>query len=347
MRRIWVGLNTCLLVACSIFTPSIVKLKPEVETATLTVPAPVGTSAVLPHPTATAPALGTIENPIILALAPSSVVEGKRVEAGKDFADLLTDETGYAFVVVVPESFNRLIDALGQGNAHIVFLSPYAYAYAFEQGLVEAVFASVRSGEKLYGAQFIARTDAGFESYFNAASGQNLTDAGPALAQFNEKKPCWSDQVSPSGYVIPAGVLTLNGIITRPAAFLQGQPAVVRAVYAEGICDFGATYIDARTFPTVQEAYPDVEEKVSVIWQVPPVIPYENLSLSASLPPETILGLNEAIYRISGRQAGRTILLDAYGVGDWEPVSDPFYELFREYLKASGVDVLRLMDSEP
>ena len=164
-------MNTYFVIACSVLSPSAVKLAPGVETATLTVPAPVGTSAVLPHPTATAPALGTIENPLILALVPSSAAEGRRVEAGKDLAELLAEETGYAFVVVVPKSYARLADALGQGNAHIAFLSPYAYAYAFENGYIVAAFASVRSGDKLYGAQFIARTDAGFESFFDSATG--------------------------------------------------------------------------------------------------------------------------------------------------------------------------------
>ena len=344
MRCIWIGLNTLLLIACSILSPSAVNLTPGVETATLTVPAPIGTSAVLPRPTATAPALGTIENPLILALAPSSAAEGRRVEAGKDLAELLAEETGYDFVVVVPESHDRLVDALGQGNAHIAFLSPYAYAYAFEKGYIVAAFASVRSGEKLYGAQFIARTDAGFESFFDSATGQNLGDASIALAQFNEKKPCWSDQVSPSGYVVPAGVLALNGVGTRPAAFLQGQPAVVRAVYAGGICDFGATYIDARTFPTVREAYPDVLEQVKIIWQVPAVIPYEVLSLASSLPPEIASSLQEALFVITGMQTGRALLYEAYDVGDWEPVSDVFYQPFRNYLEASGVDLVILIE---
>jgi phosphonate transport system substrate-binding protein len=344
MRNIWIGINTLLLIACNLMNPSAVNSTPGVGAASLTVPAPIGTSAVLPYPTSTPPALGASENPLILALAPSIVASGQRVEAGKDLADLLAEETGYAFVVVVPETYARLVEALGQGNAHIAFLSPYAYAYAYAQGNAEAAFVSARSGEKLYGAQFIARTDSGFESYFDADTGQNLAEAAPALAQFNEKKPCWSDQVSPSGYVVPAGVLALNGVDTRPAAFLQGQPAVVRAVYAGGICDFGATYIDARTFPTVREAYPDVLEQVEIIWQVPSVIPYEVLALASSLPPEIKSGLQEALFSISGSQAGRALLYEAYGVGDWEPVSDLFYQPFRNYLEASGIDLVSLID---
>ena len=74
-------------------------------------------------------------------------------------------------------------------------------------------------------------------------------DAAVALAQFADKKPCWSDETSASGYVIPLGYLNANQIVTKPAAFVQGHPTVVRSLYATGICDFGATYVDARKFP--------------------------------------------------------------------------------------------------
>jgi len=347
MKTIYLSFISLWVVACSFPGLSVAPSVPGTGTPDQTHAIQVGATAEIPRPTPTAPALGTVENPMILALAPASTVDGRRVAAGKAFADLLTEETGFTFVVVVPESYAKLVEALGQGNAHIAPLSPYAYAYAYDLGYATAAFASLKSGEKLYGAQFIARTDAGFEFYFDAATGENTAEAASALIQFNEKKPCWADKISPSGYIIPAGVLASSGVVTRPAAFLQGQPAVVRAVYAGGICDFGATYVDARSFPTVRESYPDALEKVGIVWQIPPVIPYSIMALATGLPAETSLGLQEAIFRISGRQAGREILAAAYGVGDWEPVSDPFYEPFRVYLKAAGQEWIEILDYEP
>ena len=344
MKIIYLSFISLWVVACSFPGLSIVPSISGTGTPDQIQAIPVGATAEVPYPTPTAPVLGTVENPMILALAPASNVDGGRISAGKAFADLLTEETGFTFVVVVPESYSRLVEALGQGNAHIALLSPYAYAYAYELGYATAAFASLKSGEKLYGAQFIARTDAGFAFYFDSAAGRNTAEAASALVQFNEKKPCWADQISPSGYIIPAGVLASSGVVTRPAAFLQGQPAVVRAVYAGGICDFGATYVDARSFPTVREAYPDVLEKVGIVWQIPPVIPYSILSLATGLPAETSASLQKAIFRISGRQAGREILMAAYGMGDWEPVSDPFYEPFRVYLRAAGLEWIEILE---
>ncbi len=194
-------------------------------------------------------------------------------------------------------------------------------------------------GEKAYGAQFIARTDAGFKSYFNALRDENTADATIALSQFSDKKPCWPDEVSLSGYAIPSGILAQNGIPLREAAILQGQPTVVRAVYVGGICDFGATYIDARAFPTVLDEYPGVLDEVQVIWRIPPIIPYEVLAIAHNMPPEISQAISDALFRITGMQAGRLVLEQAYGIEEWERITDVFYEDFRLYIDSSGIDL--------
>jgi len=226
----------------------------------------------------------------------------------------------------------------------VAVLSAYAYALAYENGYANAAFARVDSGEKAYGAQFIARTDAGFTSYFDAYTGENRGDAATALSRFRDKKPCWPDEVSPSGYVVPAGILAYNDIPLRTAAILQGQPTVVRAVYVGGICDFGATYIDARGFPAVLDVYPDVLDEVKIIWRVPPVIPYEVLAVAHNLSPEISQSIRDALFRLTGMQAGRLVLGQAYGIDEWERITDTFYEEFRLYLDASGVDLENLLN---
>ena len=87
---------------------------------------------------------------------------------------------------------------------------------------------------------------ADFTSYYDAERDENTAEAAEALKQFQDKKPCWSDATSPSAYVVPLGLLTQSQVKTRSAAFLEGQLNVVRAVYADDICNFGATFIDAR-----------------------------------------------------------------------------------------------------
>jgi len=335
-----------LLAACSIAVNRASENTPESVPNMETALALAAQTPENPRPTPTSAAPGTIENPLVVALPPGSGSDAARVEAGKAFAEQLSEVTGYTFVVVAPDSYAKLVQALGDGNAHVAVLSAYAYVLAYNEGYANAAFARVEAGEKAYGAQFIARKDAGMKSYFNAYMAENTADAATALSQFSDKKPCWPDEVSLSGYSVPAGILAHNEIPLRTAAILQGQPTVVRAVYVGGICDFGATYIDARGFPAVLDEYPDVIDEVVVIWRIPPIIPYEVLTIAHNLSPQIVQAISDALFRISGMQAGRQVLGQAYGIEEWERITDAFYEEFRLYINASNVDLESLLDQQ-
>jgi ABC-type phosphate/phosphonate transport system substrate-binding protein len=298
-----------------------------------------------PPPFATAE-LGLAENPLILVLPPPSdgnVNSQEQIDAAKVIASQFTERTGYAVVTVVADDYTSLVEALEIGNAHIVLLEPYAYELAYQRGLVQASYAVLREGEGKYGAQFLASRRGGFTSFFDEGTDENLDEAPIALAQFANKKPCWSDEISPSGYVIPLGYLHENQIITKPPAFVGGHPTVVRSLYASGICDFGATYIDARKFPSLEDEFPDLIEQVIVVWQIPPVIPYEVLAFSTKMPPgmrELFANLVPAILQT---EAGKAAFLTAYGIEELEPVNDGYYEEFRIYVDESGVDLTTLV----
>jgi ABC-type phosphate/phosphonate transport system substrate-binding protein len=209
--------------------------------------------------------------------------------------------------------------------------------------LVRASFAVLKDEEGTYGAQFLATRKGGFTSYFNPASGENTEEAPVALTQFAGKKPCWSDETSPSGYVIPLGYLNKNQIITKPAAFVEGHPTVVRSLYASGICDFGATYIDARKFPSLEDQFPDLIEQVIVVWQIPAIIPYDVLAFSTNMPQPMRDLLASFVPAIMQTEAGKAAFKTAYDIDALQPVNDGYYEEFRTYLHAAGIDLTTLV----
>ena len=143
-----------------------------------------------------------------------------------------------------------------------------------------------------------------------------------ALKQFQDKKPCWSDDASPSGYVVPLGLLNQAQVQIRSAAFLEGQPNVVRAVYADDICDFGATFIDARQSPSLEADYPDVMDKVIVIWRMPKIIPYENISISNSLPLEMRRVIQRAFIDLMLTPEGKAAMQTVYGMDEMQIAED-------------------------
>ena len=316
----------------------------------LTPPTVTPTSSPIPLiPTDTPPALSTaqlglVENPIILALPPSAN-SAEQITAARYIADQFNKRTGYAVVTVIPNSYSELVQAFQNGNAHIALLTPYAYTLAYEQGSVYAAFATLKDGDDKYGAQFLATRDGGFKSFVDPITEKNTAEANVALAQFTDKKPCWSDETSPSGYVIPAGYLLANNITTKPAAFVAGHPTVVRSLYAEGICDFGGTYIDARKFPSLEDEFPDLMEKVILVWRIPEIIPYDLIAFSSQMPQGMRNLFSDQILALLQTDEGFAAFKTAYGMEALQPENDAFYEEFRTYVEASGVDISKLLDN--
>jgi hypothetical protein len=214
------------------------------------------------------PEPGTEQNPLILALAPSPAPVKKPSSRRWRYSRRLSRiadgvSRGHSCAYVRRSSG---CDFAGKGQrAHwLHYLHMLLYWRSKTVGELHSL-ARVRNGEMFYGAQILINREGEFTSYFDEARGENITDhAVTALKQFEDKKPCWSDEFSPSGYVVPLGLLNQAQVETRGGAFLEGQPNVVRGVYVDDICDFGATFVDARTSPTLEADYPDVMDKCLV-----------------------------------------------------------------------------------
>jgi ABC-type phosphate/phosphonate transport system substrate-binding protein len=299
-------------------------------------PVPIQTTSATPEP-------GTEQNPLILALSPSRRPSADMVSAGESIAAFIASHTGYRIMTVVPPSEAVLVEALGKSNAHIVSLSPFGYLLARENNSVTASMASSRDGQAFYGAQFIANRESGFTVYFDTERGENTAEAGLALKQFQDKKPCWSDTTSPSAYVIPLGFLNQSQIQVRNAAFLKGQLNVIRAVYADDICNFGVTFIDARQLPSLEADYPDVMDRIIVIWRLPKIIPYENISLSNSLPIEMRRVIQRAFIDLMLTPEGMAAIQTVYGMDELQITEDAMYDAFATYTKASGLDLAQMI----
>ncbi len=197
---------------------------------------------------------------------------------------------------------------------------------ASQKGYADVVYVAIRSGSDYYGAQFIANAASGFTSYFdpaaNAGAGANTADAPTALMQFDGKKPCWTDPLSASGYVIPSGIVATSGAKVKQAAFVIGHPTVVRALYLTGICDFGATYIDARTSSSLKDLA-DVSEKVVVIWRTDPLIPNDTIAVATGVPDDVKQAVVAAFGEIAATEDGLTLLKNGgYSIGGLKVVAE-------------------------
>jgi len=114
-------------------------------------------------------------------------------------------------------------------------------------------------------------------------------------------------------------------------------------LYASGICDFGATYIDARKFPSLEDEFPDLIEQVIVVWRIPDIIPYDVLAFSTNMPQEMRDLFANTIPAMMQTTAGKAAFKTVYDIDELQAVNDGFYEEFRKYVNQSGVDLTTLV----
>lgn len=324
-------------------TPAATEVQATAVPATA-VPTAVPATAVPPTETAVPmPTLGTEEHPIIMALAPSATTD-ELVASGDTIAKLISEETGLVVKAVVPTNYKAMIEAMCSGNSQVGFLPPFAYLVAHqtmstmdgkEVACADVTHITIRSGADHYATQYIGRADV-FTTVVDATDIANLQ-------LLNKKKPCWTDQFSASGYVIPASLLASEGVKPATAAFVQGHPTVVRAVYAGGICDFGATFVDARTNSAIQTDLPDVMEKVIVIYQTEAIIPNDTLAMAYDVSPELRATLVAAFDKVSMTEEGAAALKKLYSIDGLQATEDTFFDEFRVLLAASGIDIASLV----
>jgi phosphonate transport system substrate-binding protein len=146
--------------------------------------------------------------------------------------------------------------------------------------------------------------------------------------------------------VIPLGLLNQAQVQTRSAAFVGGQTTVVRSLYVGGICDFGATYIDARKFPSLEDEMPDLIEQVIVVWQIPEIVPYEVLAFSANMPQPMRNLFFDLIPAIMQTDAGNAAFKTGYDIEEIQAVNDGDFNEFHILIRESRVDLQLLLSGE-
>lgn len=316
-------------------------------------PTPVVTQApTQPPPTAVPPtatpvpppALGSADKPLVMALAPSANTT-ELMAGGEAIAAKLTELTGYVITTTVPTNYAALVEAMGSGNAQIGWLPTVPYIVAYEKGYATVGLVTLRSGADHYAFEFIVNAnkiaDGTFTSYYDAATSADTADAATALAQFAGKRPCYTDPLSSSGYLVPAGLLASLSISTKAGAWVQGHPTVVKSIYLSPngeICDFGAAYVDARTAVTTD--MPDVNDKVVIVYVSDPIIPNDTVSFAADMDPTMRQNLVDALLTIASTEDGLTLLKNGgYSIGGLKAVDDSFYDQYRVYLESINFDI--------
>jgi len=288
--------------------------------------------------------LGQPENPFVIGLVDENN-DPQMGAAANELAVQISRLSGLSVRGLVYPSYQELVDDLSFGKVHIAWLPPLTYLYASQRGLAEAALLTNHFGVYFYGTQFLANVESNFTPFHDPISGLNQVDGPTALSQFQDMRPCLVEPTSAAGYILPAGLLKMYGVTTAPAVITQSHPAVVRALYVKGICDFGATYAisgDPRTASAVQEDLPSATSRIIIIWRSDPVIPNLNLSFISGLSESSWQALSAAFLELSKTPEGKGLLsLSAgnYQIEEMKAVDDTAYAQLRSAAEVLGIDL--------
>jgi phosphonate transport system substrate-binding protein len=333
-----------ILLAISMIFSGCLSATPTLTPGPLTTPTPTP----LPTATPTPQPLGHPTNPLIFGVV-AFEDQPDVAESATRLAEQLTEKTGLSVQSLPVDSYQALLKEFGARKVHIAWLPPLTYLFASQHGLARAALLASHFGVYLYGTQFLANASSGFTIYFDPVRGVNLADASVALSQFDGRRPCWVDSTSASGYLVPAGLLALHGIHTTEPAFTRSHAGVVRSLYVQGICDFGATFSisgDPRTASAVLNDLPDALQRIPILWRSDPIIPNVNLALITGLPESTEKQLVDAFLEIASSPEGLALLSSSageYQIEALKPIDDPLYDPLREVLDALQVNLNELI----
>lgn len=309
-------------------------------------PPPTATPAISPSPSPmpspTLPPLGQSGNPIVFGFILPDGEPSSRPEIN-EIVTALTNQTGYQVQAEIFPNEAELLESMRTGRTHLAFLQPLPYLYASEQRIADIALLSNHFGVYFYGTQFMANIESGFVAYYDPNTDQSSADAATALQQLSGKRPCWIENASISGYLLPASLLASNNIPFPKGVLTLSPTASVRALYIKGICDYAATFAisgDPRTSPAVLNDLPDARERIIVLWRSDAIIPNLGLAVHPALPAQIRADLIDTMQQIARNNTGKAVLSRAldYDIQDLRIVDDSIYDPIRQALQALSLN---------
>ena len=254
-------------------------------------------------------------------LTPSLSIESLD-KSGKYITDFLKNETGFEIKLIIPKSYDELVDNFRLPTPCFSIMSSQSYVLAHQKHGAMVKLRSVRYGQSVYYGQIIALASSGIK---------NIKD-------LQGKSMAYTDELSTSGYLYPKQLLDKNNIKPSRTMFVKKHDEVVRLVY-EGKVDAGATFYsppaasgeirDARA--RLKSKYPDVEKKVIIIIKTD-AIPNDPIVFSKNFNPDMARKLYVALVKLSTEEKGKEVLRELYGAEGFVKASDADYNSLRQVM---------------
>lgn len=309
---------------------------------------PTPSPTLYPTNTPTPEPLGSPANPVVIGFI-QSTADNLLFETKNQFAADLSNLTKLSIQILVFDNFQAFEIAANDNQVQIAWLDPIEYVLASKNHQMKAALVSYHLGVKAYGVQILANSTSPYTPYFDPELNKSTADNFTAFTQFSGTRPCFSQSTSLTGNLVPHGLFIQAGVPLSDPVINYSTSANIRAIYIAGICDFTATYAisgDPRTSSELLSAFPDILEKVEIIWRSDGIIP--NLAVAYSplvdLPMASII--TEALISYGRSPEGQTVLTSAnnYQIEGLEVIEDNDYDYLRYLLQVQDIDLYSLLD---
>lgn len=238
---------------------------------------------------------------------------------GSFIKDFLEKETGLSISLMIPNSYDELVDQFNSKTPCFAMMSSQSYVLANQKYGAQVKLRTVRFGHSVYYGMIIVKSTSNIKG----------------IGDLQGKSIAYTDALSTSGYLYPKKLLERNKIKTLKETFVGKHDEVVRQVY-EGKVDAGAAFFsppgsdgtirDARS--RLKEKYPDVESKIVIITKTDP-IPNDPIVFSKNFDPDIARKLYMALVKLASDAKGKQTLLDLYGSEGFVKASDADYNSLR------------------
>jgi phosphonate transport system substrate-binding protein len=238
---------------------------------------------------------------------------------GSFIKDFLEKETGLSISLMIPNSYDELVEQFNSKIPCFAMMSSQSYVLANQKYGAQVKLRTVRFGHSVYYGMIIVKSTSNIKG----------------IGDLQGKSIAYTDALSTSGYLYPKKLLERNKIKTLKETFVGKHDEVVRQVY-EGKVDAGAAFFsppgsdgtirDARS--RLKEKYPDVESKIVIITKTDP-IPNDPIVFSKNFDQDIARKLYMALVKLASDAKGKQTLLDLYGSEGFVKASDADYNSLR------------------
>ena len=158
---------------------------------------------------------GESQKPLVLGFLPSAQADSVLTNA-RALGDFLSEHVGRPIEVVVPSSYEPLIEGFRFNRVDIAFLDGGPAWIAHKRTGAEVILAELNKGEAFYWAEAFTRRGSGITS----------------LDQLPGKRLAFTSRTGSSGFLMPIGTLVAEGRLTVEGDGLDALERALQSTYA-------------------------------------------------------------------------------------------------------------------